>query len=156
MFCLKITHAVIDFDRCLHFRFMIYKHAFSFFLPCLSFFFFFFSKCSYKRMFNANIKDHITRVYMHILCSAISSSYHTYYSTTLLGNHDGDCVPHKSSNPSSLPSKIRLNPNLNYKLIIFRTGFLSLSALLCVGVGNALISPGNFTDSSICTVNGTP
>lgn len=39
MFCLKITHAVIDFDRCLHFRFIIYKHAFSFFLPCLSFFF---------------------------------------------------------------------------------------------------------------------
>lgn len=42
MFCLKITHAVIDFDRCLHFRFMIYKHAFSFFLPCLSFYFLFF------------------------------------------------------------------------------------------------------------------
>lgn len=62
-----------------------------------------------------------------------------------------------------LPQKIEWILTWNYKLIISWTGhfvflyflgFLSKhTPFLCVGVGNAFISPGNLTDSSICTVS---
>lgn len=103
MFCLEITHKVIDFDNCLPFiYFLIYKHACSSFV-CL-FFFFLLSVAT-----NGCLKQtsrNISQGYTHIRYVLLLFPPHISLITlSLLGYHDGDCAAHKSSKPSFLTSK---------------------------------------------------